>query len=79
MNFFLDTNIPIAYSVIHDKYYNWANAFINNHQQDSLFWSNLVKTEYEDKFKEIILDINYFLISVESILENNENDFDYFF
>lgn len=46
--------------------------------KNQFFWSNLVKREYELKFSEISDEIGYFLDVVENILENNENDFDYY-
>lgn len=77
MAFFLDTNIPIGYTIIHDKYHENASNFIDNHQ-DSLFWSDLVEEEYYGRFRNIFRQIRYFLDSVESILETNEKDFEHY-
>lgn len=74
MNFFTDTNVPIAYTVIHDKWHEKANKFIENYS-DSLFWSNLVRNEYNDKFGEILDDIDYFFEIAEDGLKINKNDF----
>lgn len=43
MNIFLDTNIPIGYTVIHDRLHEDSKTFIDNHETDSIFWSTLVK------------------------------------
>ena len=60
MNFFSDTNVAIAYTVVHDKYHVKAKNFIDNHFQDNIFWSNLVSSEYEGVFEDIMLDIDNF-------------------
>lgn len=77
MNYFLDTNMPIGYTVVHDKFHETAKKFINEHE-NSLFWSNLVKKEYNETFTDISDEIGHFLDSVENILEKNEKDFDYY-
>ena len=75
MNFFTDTNIPIGYTVIHDKWHIPAKKFINNHSNDSIFWSNLVHEEYNKTLNEIIDDVNVFLYYCKSSLETNQKDF----
>ena len=75
MNFFSDTNVAIAYTVVHDKYHVKAKNFIDNHFQDNIFWSNLVSSEYEGVFEDIMLDIDNFFDIVEDCLKNNHNDF----
>lgn len=75
MNYFLDTNVPLGYTIIHDKWHESSINFINDTCDDSLFWSNFVKDEYDRKL-EIILNMAHdFLTSVSSILKLNENDF----
>lgn len=75
MSFFSDTNIPIAYTVIHDKWHINAITFLNNHEEDTIFWSTLVKDEYENKLKDIIGDVAKFLETSEDLLNINQNDF----
>ena len=77
MVFFTDSNVPLGYTVIHDKWHRKADKFVNSNQ-NSIFWSTLVKKEYETKFGDISNDVDYFLDSVESLLEDNENDFEYY-
>lgn len=59
MNFFTDTNIPIGYTVIHDKWHKPSKKFINNHSNESIFWSNLVQKEYQETLNDIIDDVNF--------------------
>lgn len=75
MPFFTDTNIPIAYTVIHDKWHENATAFIKNHEEDTIFWSSLVKEEYNEKLEDIIDNVTSFLETSEDILNINQNDF----
>lgn len=75
MSFFVDTNMPIAYTVIHDKFHENAASFINSHEEDSIFWSTLVKNEYGDKLEDIIDDMTNFLESCEDLLNINQKDF----
>ena len=55
MSFFVDTNIPLGYTVIHDKFHDSSKNFIENNE--NIFWSNLVKKEYTEKLDDIIDDI----------------------
>jgi len=75
MNFFLDTNIPIGYTVIHDKWHEQSKTFIDNHENDSIFWSTLVESEYYETLNDIIDQVKIFLENCKSILKTNENDF----
>ncbi len=75
MNFFTDTNIPIGYTVIHDRLHKPSKTFINNHSTDSIFWSNLVQQEYKKTLNDIIDDMNVFLSYCKSSLETNQHDF----
>ena len=75
MNYFIDTNISLGYTIIHDKWHNVSKTFINNHEKDSIFWSNLVKNEYAKKFNKIIDDMNIFIIHCKIILKDNQKDF----
>lgn len=74
MPFFADTNLALGYTIIHDKHHKNANDLINK-TEDNIFWSNLVKDEYERKLNSIFDDIDIFLKSTEKILKNNEKDF----
>ena len=73
MSFFVDTNIPLGYTIIHDKYHDSSNNFITNNR--NIFWSNLVQKEYTEKLDEIIDDIDIFLKLTEKILKRNTKDF----
>lgn len=75
MNFFADTNIPIGYTVIHDKWHPQSKRFINNNE-NPIFWSNLVKKEYNDRLDNIWDLIDKYLNSIITILKINDKDFD---
>lgn len=75
MNFFVDTNIPVGYTIIHDKWHDVSKNFINNNQHESIYWSNLVKKEYNIKVNKIIDKVNTFLIHCKTILKDNQKDF----
>ena len=75
MNYFIDTNIPLGYAISHDKWHNVSKTFLDNHQKDSIFWSNLVKNEYTKKFNEILDDINTFIANCKTLLKENQKDF----
>ena len=75
MNYFIDTNIQLGYAIIHDKWHNVSKTFLDNHQKDSIFWSNLVKNEYTEKFNEILDDINTFIANCKTLLKENQKDF----
>ena len=77
MKYFLDTNMPIWYTIIHDKHHENASRFIEKHS-NSVFWSNFVEEEYLNTFNDISKSIRHFLDTIESILENNEKNFDYY-
>lgn len=74
MLFFTDTNIPLGYTIVHDKMHESSKSFIENHKE-ALFWSNLVKKEYCKKFEHIIDNISIFLETTEDALTCNEKDF----
>ena len=67
MNIFLDTNIPIGYTVIHDRLHEDSKTFIDNHETDSIFWSTLVKKEYRQTLNDIIDEVKIFLEYCKSI------------
>ena len=75
MQFFTDTNIPIAYTVIHDKWHENAIKFFKKHEKDNIFWSNLVKKEYDEKLGDIIDEVTNFLETSEDLLNINNKDF----
>ncbi|WP_407411671.1 hypothetical protein [Methanobrevibacter sp.] len=75
MNFFVDTNIPIGYTVIHDRLHEKSKTFIDNHETDSIFWSTLVKKEYHETLNDLIDEVKIFLEYCKSILKANQNDF----
>ncbi|MEE0934278.1 MAG: hypothetical protein U0L42_01260 [Methanobrevibacter sp.] len=75
MNFFVDTNIPIGYTIIHDRLHEKSKTFIDNHETDSIFWSTLVKKEYHETLNDLIDEVKIFLEYCKSILKANQNDF----
>ena len=74
MPFFIDTNIALGYTVIHDQWHETANNFINN-THDNIFWSNLVQEEYTNKLDDLLDEMDLFLKTTEKILKNNDKDF----
>lgn len=74
MPFFIDTNIALGYSIIHDKIHESSTRLIHESKED-IFWSNLVQEEYTKKFDDILDEIEIFLKFAEKILETNEKDF----
>lgn len=74
MPFFADTNLVLGYTIIHDKWHEKADKLISE-TNDAIFWSNLVKDEYNRKMGDIFDDIDIFLKLTEKILKNNESDF----
>lgn len=75
MSYFIDTNIPIGYSIIHDKWHESSKNFIDNHQNDPIYWSNIVKQEYTQKLNNMITNVNIFLNYCKKLLKNNQKDF----
>lgn len=60
MNYFTDTNIPLGYTVIHDRWHVESTDFILKNQ-NKIFWSNLVQEEYSNKLSYITHDVERFL------------------
>ncbi|MDO5859309.1 hypothetical protein [Methanobrevibacter sp.] len=74
MSFFIDTNMAIGYSVVHDKWHDNAVKFICETEED-IFWSNLVQKEYCKKLGKIISIVERFLKRANLLLKNNETSF----
>lgn len=74
MNFFLDTNIPYGYTVIHDKWHEKASEFVDNNK-NPLFWSNNVEEEYSELFNQTLDEIDVFFKQVGDILRNYNGNF----
>ena len=74
MHYFIDTNVALGYTVIHDKMHPESEKFIRETSED-IFWSNLVKEEYSFKLNDIEDSIDFFLKRTKLILKNNEQDF----
>lgn len=74
MSFFIDTNLALGYTVIHDKWHEKADTFVND-ANERIFWSNLVQNEYYIKLNDILDEIDIFLKTAENILKNNDKDF----
>lgn len=73
MSFFIDTNMAISFTVIHDKWHESSCELFN--KDDCLFWSNLVKKEYGVKLNDIIDEIDIFFNLTKDILKHNHKDF----
>ena len=58
MTFFVDTNIPLGYTIIHDKFHDPSKNFIEDNED--IFWSNLVKKEYTEKLDALLTILKYF-------------------
>lgn len=74
MHYFIDTNVALGYTVIHDKMHPQSEKFIKETSED-IFWSDLVKKEYSDKLNNIEDSIDFFLKRTNLILKNNQQDF----
>jgi predicted nucleic acid-binding protein len=74
MPYFIDTNVAIGYTIIHDKWHESSKEFIEN-TLDYIFWSELVEIEYANKINEIIDLAEIFLEMTDYILINNQKDF----
>ncbi|WP_292888930.1 hypothetical protein [Methanobrevibacter sp. UBA212] len=73
MHYFIDTNVALGYTIIHDKWHPQSDKFITETSED-IFWSNLVK-EYSSKLNNIENSIDFFLQRTKLILKNNQKDF----
>lgn len=73
MSFFIDTNMAISFTVIHDKWHVSSCKLFN--EDTCLFWSNFVKDEYNLKLNDIIDEIDLFFNSTKDILKYNHKDF----
>ena len=69
MNYFIDTNIAIAFSFYPDKHHSSSREFIINTVED-IYWSNNVLSEYEKKYDDISNPIKTFLNEIILSLEN---------
>lgn len=74
MHYFIDTNVALGYTIIHDKWHPQSDKFITETSED-IFWSNLVKKEYSSKLNNIENSIDFFLQRTKLILKNNQKDF----
>lgn len=74
MGFFTDTNIPIGYTIIHDKWHESSKQFYSQCNGD-IYWSNFVQKEYNTKLKNITQCISLFLEKSNHLLKNNTRDF----
>ena len=66
MNYFIDTNVALGYTIIHDKWHPQSEKFITETSED-IFWSNLVKKEYSSKLNNIENSIDFFLRTLSII------------
>lgn len=63
MDYFIDTNVAIAYSFFLDKHHISASNFFSE-TNDDIYWSNNVFREYEDIYYEIFEAIEFFFDKV---------------
>lgn len=73
MSFFIDTNLAVGYSVIHDKWHEKSDKFVENNE--NIYWSNLVQNEYGNKLSDIENTTDFFLKRVKLILKNTSKEF----
>ena len=73
MSFFIDTNLAVGYSVIHDKWHEKSKKIVENNE--NIYWSNLVQQEYNYKLEDIENTSEFFLKRVKLILKNTSNEF----
>lgn len=74
MPYFPDTNIPIGYTIIYDKWHEYSKNFYLETDK-KIFWSNFVKQEYSMKINDIVQIIDVYLKKIEYLLKNNTKDF----
>ena len=74
MDYFIDTNVAIAFTFFPDKYHNSSKDFIKNAVED-IYWSNNVLSEYDEVYDDISNSIKTFLNEIVFCLEN----YDYLF
>jgi hypothetical protein len=74
MPFFTDTNLPIGYTIIHDKWHENSKKFYSR-EKEKKYWSTLVHNEYENTLKDIVKQEETFLNRSNYFLKNNEKDF----
>lgn len=75
MSFFTDTNVPIGYTIIHDKWHEDSKKFYKENKKEDIFWSTLVKKEYGNTLKNITKLTESFLNKSNYFLRNNTKDF----
>lgn len=75
MSFFTDTNVPVGYSMIHDKWHENSKKFYKENEKEDIFWSTLVKKEYCNTLKDITKLTESFLKKSNYLLKNNTKDF----
>lgn len=73
MSFFVDTNLAVGYTVIHDKWHEKSKNFIE--KEENIHWSNLVQSEYEKKLNDIENESEFFLKRVKLTLKNTSKEF----
>ncbi len=73
MNFFIDSNVAIGYSVVHDRLHDNSVEFICETEED--IFGHLVQDEYLRKLGEIIHLVERFLKRTNLLLKNNETSF----
>ena len=75
MDFFIDTNVALGFSIIPDKWHDKSRVFFEENLDKDIYWSNLVKEEYLEKSIYIALLIRDFLQKIQYILENSNKRF----
>lgn len=69
MDYFIDTNVALAFSFFPDKFHDSSKDFIFN-AVEGIYWSENVKCEYDKKFVELYDNIDQFLNKIILCLEN---------
>lgn len=73
MKNFIDTNIALGYSLPCDKWHSNSIEFIFNN--NNFYWSNNVKKEFNEKFKNITRGVFEFLGKISVLLAMNKKSF----
>lgn len=70
MDYFIDTNVAIAFSFFPDKFHNSSKELLLERYRE-IYWSNNVFKEYEEKFGELYGVFEDFLDCILFNLKNN--------
>ena len=74
MDYFIDTNVALAFSFFPDKFHDSSKEFIINAVED-IYWSENIRAEYDKKFLEVYDNIEQFSNKIIFALENYQGVF----